>query len=65
MEGKFYTKLWFIICMCVLMPPLGLFLALFFKNPPVPKWRMILVILTIFHWAFWLYMAYFSPMKIM
>ncbi|WP_412580505.1 hypothetical protein [Frisingicoccus sp.] len=50
--------------MCVLMPPFGIFLTLFFKNPATPKWRMITVVLTLLHWAIWLYIAYFSPMKI-
>ncbi len=64
LEGKFYTKLWFILCMCVLMPPFGIFLTLFFKNPAVMKWRLICVGLTLVHWAIWLYIAYFSPLQI-
>lgn len=64
LEGKFYTRLWFILCMCVLMPPFGIFLTVFFKNPATPKWRIITVVLTLIHWAIWLYIAYFSPMRI-
>ena len=63
-SGKFYTKLWFIICMCILMPPFGIFLTVFFKNPIDKKWRMLLIVATLISWAFWLYMAYFSPYKI-
>jgi len=51
--------------MCVLMPPFGIFLTLYFKNPVVVKWRMVVVAATLIHWAVWLYIAYFSPMKIM
>ena len=53
-NGKFYTKLGFIICMCVLMPPFGIFLSLFFKNPRTIKRRILLVLLTICNWGIWL-----------
>ena len=57
MEGKFYTQLWCILCMCVLMPPFGLALAIGFKNPKNIKMRILVIVLTLINWAIWLYAA--------
>ena len=57
MEGKFYTQLWFILCMCVLMPPFCLALAIVFKNPKNIKMRILVIVLTLLNWAIWLYAA--------
>lgn len=58
MEGKFYTKLWFIFCMCILMPPFGLALSIGFKNPRTLKMRIALIVLTLINWAVWLYIQH-------
>ena len=55
MEGKFYTQLWLIVCMCILMPPFGLALCIGFKNPKTKTRRIILIVLTLINWAVWLY----------
>ncbi len=56
-DEKWYAQLWFIICMCVIVPPFGLILALGFKNPKTTFRRAILVILTLIHWGVWLYIS--------
>lgn len=57
MEGKFYQQLWFILCMCVLMPPFGLALTIGFKNPANIKFRILVIVLTLANWGVWLYAA--------
>lgn len=57
MEGKFYKQLWFILCMCVLMPPFGLALTIGFKNPKRLKMRILVIVLTLANWGVWLYAA--------
>lgn len=57
MEGKFYTKLWFIMCMSILMPPFGLALTIGFKNPRNIKLRIFWIIMTLINWGAWLYAA--------
>lgn len=63
MEGKFYTKLWFIMCMSILMPPFGLALCIGFKNPRNIKFRIFWIIITLANWGAWLYAA--NVLKIM
>ena len=63
MEGKFYTKLWFIMCMSILMPPFGLVLCIGFKNPRNIKFRIFWIIITLVNWGAWLYAA--NVLKIM
>lgn len=63
MEGKFYTKLWFIMCMSILMPPFGLALCLGFKNPRNIKFRIFWIVITLANWGVWLYAA--NVLKIM
>lgn len=63
MEGKFYTKLWFIMCMSILMPPFGLALCLGFKNPRNIKFRIFWIVITLANWGAWLYAA--NVLKIM
>ena len=63
MEGKFYTKLWFIMCMSILMPPFGLALCIGFKNPRNIKFRIFWIVITLANWGAWLYAA--NVLKIM
>lgn len=56
-DEKWYGQLWFIICMCIIVQPFGLILAIGFKNPKTIFRRAILVVLTLIHWAIWLYIS--------
>lgn len=58
MEGKFYTKLWFSMCMSILMPPFGLALTIGFKNPKNVKLRILWIAITLINWGALLYAAY-------
>lgn len=63
MEDKFYTKLWFIMCMSILMPPFGLALTIGFKNPRNIKFRIFWIAMTLVNWGAWLYAS--NVLKIM